>query len=166
MSYFFLVCLSDAVDKCVNSVIFYDADCASSESAAGDAGTDHAGEFPGKVHKDVDLLTGYFIVIAQGSVRLVHKLPEFCDISCLQSCYGVDRALVFINSVFCPLQLDGICDEVFVRLEFFRSQIAQGVNIQLGLQGCESIRALLTPVIISGVYKTDLSGQDLSLSDP
>ena len=65
MSYFFKICFSDCFDKCIYRFIFYDADCATAKSAACDTGTENTRNLPCKVYKDINLFTGYIIIITQ-----------------------------------------------------------------------------------------------------
>src|SRR5699024_8573216 len=90
MSDFFFVSFPDALDECVNSVIFYDADCTSAESASCDSGSDYARDLPRQINQDVNFLAGNFIIIAQGDMGLIHQFTEFHDISGLQSSNSVD----------------------------------------------------------------------------
>ena len=153
MSDFLFVSLSDALDKCVDRVVLYDADRASAETAACDTGTDHTRDLPCKIHKDIDLFTGNFIVVAQGNMRLVHQFPELCDISFFQGSYRVDRPLVLVYGMFRAFQLYRILDQSFVCLKFIRCQIAQCFDVQFCLECGQRIRTLLAPVIVSGIYK-------------
>ena len=55
--------------------------------------------------------------------------------------------------MFCAFQLNGICDKFFVRFELFRSQIAKSIDIQLRFKSSESVRTLLTSVIVCRIYE-------------
>ena len=83
MSDFLFVDPADLGDKLIYRIIFNNAYGTAAESAACDAGTDHARDLPCQVDKDVDLFTGYFVVVAKGYVGLVHKLSEFLNIAVL-----------------------------------------------------------------------------------
>ena len=83
MTDFLFVSFTNALDKCIYRLIFYDADRTAAKSAACDTGTDHARDLPCKVYKDVDLLAGNLIVITQRDVRLVHELTELCQVTVL-----------------------------------------------------------------------------------
>ena len=144
MSDFFFVCLSDAFDECIYRIIFYNADCASAESAAGNAGPDHARDFPCQINQNINFITGNCIVVPQRYMGLIHQFSEPADIACAKSSDSVDGALIFVNCMFRSFQLCRICDQAFVCFKVLRTQIAKRFNVEFFLQSSESICTLLT----------------------
>lgn len=87
---------------------------------------------------------------------LVHQFSEPFDIAFLQSGDGIDRALIFIYSMFRTFETDGILDQALVRLKFFRCKIAQRIDLDPGLKLGKSFGTLPPPVIVCGIYKAVL----------
>ena len=140
----------------INRVIFHNAHGTASESASGNTGTDHARSLPCQIHQDVDLLAGYFIIIPQGYMGLIHQFPEAGDVIGFQRRHRLDGALVLRHRVFCTLNQNRVFEHMLMLFKFFHGQVAQRLNVRRLLQCGKRVRTFLTSVVVSRIHQAVL----------
>ena len=130
----FRISFADSLDKPVYRIIFHNADRAAAEAAAGNAGAKDAGDVPCQFCQKVCLFAGSLIIVPKRDMGFIDELSESFDVIGLQSFHRMNGALVLVDCVFCTFPADRILDCVFVLLELLFGQIAQGLDINNGLE--------------------------------
>ena len=88
---------------------------------------------------------------------LIHKLAESFDIICTKCFNSLKSSLILEDSMMCPLPVDLILNDRFIREIGLFIEITKSLDIKNGLKICKSLFRFTSSVIICRTGKCMLS---------
>ncbi len=128
-----------------NCVFLYDTDCTSAESGARDTGAQDSRDLQCEIDQKIDLVTGDFVVIAQGFVRSSHEGSEPGQVVGAECGHSLDRALALIHRMTGTPREGLIHDDVLHAVELVDGQSAETVDVHDSLDLFQCSLAFAVP---------------------